>query len=51
MLRILKILRRAIQNNCLDIVHTVITQLAQGNGGTSSEGPLKMLTSETYREP
>ena len=45
MLEILKILRRASQNNCLDIVHTVITQLAQDYTGTSPEGPLKVLTS------
>ena len=30
MLEILKILRRAYQNDCLNIVHAVITQLAQG---------------------
>ena len=51
MLKISKLLRTAIQNNCLDIVHTIITQLAQGNAGTSPEGFLKVLTSETYRGP
>ena len=49
MLKILKILRRTSQNNCLDIVHTVITQLAQDYTGTSPEGPLRVLTSRTYR--
>ena len=39
MLNILKILRRASQNNCLDIVHTVITQLAQDYTKTSPKGP------------
>ena len=47
MLEILKILRRAYQNNCLNIVHTVITQMAQGYRGTSA----KVLTSGTYRGP
>ena len=51
MLEILKILRRASQNNCLDIVHTVITQLAQDYTGTSPEGPLNVLTSGAYRRP
>ena len=51
MLEILKILRRASQNNCLDIMHTVITQLAQDYTGTSPEGPLKVLTSGAYRGP
>ena len=49
MLGILKILRRAYQNNCLDIVHTVITQLTQDYMGTSNEDPLRVLTSSTYR--
>ena len=49
MLEILKILRRASQNNCLDIVHTVITQLTQDYMGTSNEDPLRVLTSSTYR--
>ena len=31
-----RILRRASQNNCLNIVHTVITQLAQEQGIMSS---------------
>ena len=47
--KILKTLRRASQNNYLDMVNTVITQLAQGNRGTFLEGPLKILTSGTYR--
>ena len=40
MMEILKILRRASRNNCLDIVHTVFTQLAQDYSGTSPKGPL-----------
>ena len=51
MLKILKILRRASQNNCLDVVHTVITQQTHENTGTFPEGPLNFLTSGTYREP
>ena len=47
MLEILKILRRAYQNDCLNIVRTIITQLAQGYTGTSP----KVLTSGTYRGP
>ena len=43
-----RILRRASQNNCLNIVHTVITQLAQDFTGTSPKCPLKVLTSRTY---
>ena len=39
MLKILKTLRRASQNNCLDIVHAAITQLAQGYTRTSPKGP------------
>ena len=42
MLKILKILRRADQNNCLNMVHTITTQLTQGNTETSSEGLLKI---------
>ena len=38
MLKILKILRRASQNNCIDIVYTVITQLAQNYMRTSPKG-------------
>ena len=45
----MKILRRASQNNCLNIMYTVITQLAQDSTGRSAEGPLKVLTSRTYR--
>ena len=51
MLKILKILRRACQNNCFIIVHAAITQLAQDNTGTSPEVLLKVLTSGTYKEP
>ena len=40
MMKILKILRRASQNNCLDIVHAVITQLARDYSGTPPKGPL-----------
>ena len=32
-------------------MHTVITQPALDNPGTFPEGPLKVLTSETYRGP
>ena len=32
-------------------MHTVITQPAQDNPGMFPEGPLKFLTSETYRGP
>ena len=32
-------------------MHTVVTQLEQGNTGTSSEGPLKVLTFGTYTGP
>ena len=39
MLKHIKILRRASQNNCLDIVYTAITQLAQEYTRTSPEGP------------
>ena len=42
MLKILKILRRADQNNCLNMVHTITTQLTQGNTETSSEGLLNI---------
>ena len=35
----LKILRRANQKNCLDIVHTVNTQLAEDYTRTSFKGP------------
>ena len=45
MLKIMKTLRRACQNNCLDIVRNVITQQAR----TIRERPLKVLTSRTYR--
>ena len=42
MLEILRIVRRASQNNCLNIVHTVITLLAQDYTGNvpwrSTEG-------------
>ena len=38
MLKILKILRRTSQNNCLDIVYTVITQLVQDYMRTSPKG-------------
>ena len=52
MFKILKIFRKASQNNCLiNIVHIAITQLAQDNTGTSREGPLKALTFGTYRGP
>ena len=51
MFEILTILRRACQNNCLNIVHTLITQLAQDYTGTSPEGLLKVLTSGTYMRP
>ena len=39
MLKHIKILRRASQNNCLDIVYTAITQLAQEYTRTSPKGP------------
>ena len=51
MLEILKILRWASQNNCLHIVHTVITPLAQDYTGMSPEGSLKVLMAGTYRRP
>ena len=35
----LKILRRASQKNCLDIVHTVITQLGEDYTRTPFKGP------------
>ena len=35
----LKILRRASQKNCLDTVHTVITQLGEDYTRTSFKGP------------
>ena len=38
MFKILKMLRRASQNNCLDIVHAAITQLAQDYTRTSPKG-------------
>ena len=39
MLKHIEILRRASQNNCLDIVYTAITQLAQEYTRTSPKGP------------
>ena len=39
MLKILKILRRANQNNILNKMYTVITQPTQYNTGTSPQGP------------
>ena len=39
MLKIMKILRRACQINCLDIVRNVITQQAQDYTRTSPKGP------------
>ena len=32
-------------------MHTLITQSAQDNPGMFPEGPVKFLTSETYRGP
>ena len=52
MLMVLKILRRAKQNNCFQYKNSnVITQPAQDNPGTFPEGLPKVLTSETYRGP
>ena len=43
MLKVLKILRRASQNNCLNIVHTVIAQLV------SPKGPNVFNLQETFK--
>ena len=51
MLKILKILRRTSQNNCLDIVHTVITQLAQDYTRTSPKGPNTQDLHGTFKGP
>ena len=50
MLKILKILRRPSQNNCLDIVNTVITQLAQDYMRTSPNSPNVRDLQETFKE-
>ena len=57
MLKILKISRRASQNNFLNKMYTVITQLTQYNTATSLEGPkirdlqetLKRLSGDQYK--
>ena len=57
MLKILKILRRASQNNCLNKMYTVITQLTQYNTGTPPQcpkirdlqGTLERLSGDQYK--
>ena len=47
MLKVLKILRRAKQNNCLQyktVIRTAMTQPAQDNPGTPPEDLIKVLT-------
>ena len=49
MLEILKILRRASQDNCLNIVHTLIAQLVQDYMGTSPKGPNIQDLQESFK--
>ena len=54
MLKVLKILRRANQNNCLQyktVIRTAMTQPAQDNPGTPPEDLIKVLTFQTYWGP
>ena len=49
MLEILKILRRTSQNNCLDIVDTVITHLAQHYTGMFPKGSNVQDLQESFK--
>ena len=49
MLEILKILKRASQDNCFNIVHTLITQLVQDYTGTSSKDPNIQDLQESFK--
>ena len=49
MLEILKILRRTSQSNCLDIVDTLITHLAQHYTGTFPKGSNVQDLQESFK--
>ena len=50
MLKILKTFRRPSQNNCLDIVNTVTTQLAQDYTRTSPKSPNVRDLQRTFKK-